>query len=94
MVAIVISGLALYLAGGRRFNAKGWIAGSLLAGLGVCVMHYNKAAEEATTHGNAERAEEEAPKKDTDDADGEIPDEAKPPPLTRMSASQPASDKQ
>lgn len=40
VAAIVISGLALYLAGGRRFNTKGWIKGSLLAGLGVCVMHY------------------------------------------------------
>jgi NO-binding membrane sensor protein with MHYT domain len=40
VAAIVISGLALYLAGGKRFNTKGWIMGSLLAGLGVCVMHY------------------------------------------------------
>jgi NO-binding membrane sensor protein with MHYT domain len=40
VAAIVISGIALYLAGGKRFNAKGWIAGSLLAAVGVCVMHY------------------------------------------------------
>lgn len=40
VAAIVISGMALYLAGGKRFNAKGWVMGSLLAGLGVCVMHY------------------------------------------------------
>ena len=40
VAAIVISGLALYLTGGKRFNIKGWGAGSLLAGLGVCVMHY------------------------------------------------------
>jgi NO-binding membrane sensor protein with MHYT domain len=40
VAAIVISGLALYLAGGKRFNTKGWVMGSLLAGLGVCVMHY------------------------------------------------------
>lgn len=40
VAAIVISGLALYLAGGKRFNTRGWILGSLLAGLGVCVMHY------------------------------------------------------
>jgi NO-binding membrane sensor protein with MHYT domain len=40
VAAIVISGLALYLAGGKRFNSKGWVMGSLLAGLGVCVMHY------------------------------------------------------
>jgi NO-binding membrane sensor protein with MHYT domain len=40
VAAIVISGIALYLAGGKRFNTRGWVAGSLLAGLGVCVMHY------------------------------------------------------
>jgi NO-binding membrane sensor protein with MHYT domain len=40
VAAIVISGLALYLAGGKRFNSRGWVMGSLLAGLGVCVMHY------------------------------------------------------
>jgi len=38
--AIVISAAALYLAGGRSFNRKGWLAGALLAGIGVCVMHY------------------------------------------------------
>ena len=40
--AVALSGLALYLAGSgkRRFNRSGWAAGSLLAGLGVCVMHY------------------------------------------------------
>jgi NO-binding membrane sensor protein with MHYT domain len=40
VAAIGISGLALYLAGGKRFNSRGWVMGSLLAGLGVCVMHY------------------------------------------------------
>lgn len=41
VAAIVISGIALYLAGGRRkFSKPGWIAASVLAGLGVCVMHY------------------------------------------------------
>jgi NO-binding membrane sensor protein with MHYT domain len=40
VAAIVISGLALHLAGGKRFNTRGWVMGSLLAGLGVCVMHY------------------------------------------------------
>ena len=38
VAAIVISGLALHLAGGKRFNTRGWVMGSLLAGLGVCVM--------------------------------------------------------
>ena len=41
VAAILISGIALYMAGGRRhFSRSGWLAGSLLAGLGVCVMHY------------------------------------------------------
>jgi NO-binding membrane sensor protein with MHYT domain len=42
VAAVVISGIALYLAGGRgkRFTRSGWLAGSLLAGIGVCVMHY------------------------------------------------------
>jgi NO-binding membrane sensor protein with MHYT domain len=41
VAAIVISGLALYFAGGKgQFKAGGWIVGSLLAGVGVCVMHY------------------------------------------------------
>jgi NO-binding membrane sensor protein with MHYT domain len=40
VAAIVISGIALYLAGGKRFTRGGWLAGSLLAGIGVCVMHY------------------------------------------------------
>jgi NO-binding membrane sensor protein with MHYT domain len=41
IAAIVISGIALYLTGSHgRFSVKGWIAGSLLAGAGVCVMHY------------------------------------------------------
>lgn len=41
VAAILISGIALYMAGGRRqFSKSGWAAGSLLAGLGVCVMHY------------------------------------------------------
>lgn len=39
--AVVISGIALWLAGGRgKFSLSGWLAGSVLAGLGVCVMHY------------------------------------------------------
>ncbi len=41
VAAILISGIALYMAGGRRkFSQSGWLAGSLLAGIGVCVMHY------------------------------------------------------
>ncbi|HJS02112.1 MAG TPA: MHYT domain-containing protein [Variovorax sp.] len=40
VAAILISGIALYLAGGKRFTRGGWLAGSLLAGIGVCVMHY------------------------------------------------------
>jgi NO-binding membrane sensor protein with MHYT domain len=41
VAAILISGIALSMAGGRRkFSKPGWLAGSLLAGLGVCVMHY------------------------------------------------------
>ena len=41
VAAILISGIALYMAGGRsKFSKTGWLAGSLLAGLGVCVMHY------------------------------------------------------
>lgn len=40
VAAIFISGVALYMAGGRRFNRAGWIGGSLLAGAGACVMHY------------------------------------------------------
>ncbi len=40
VAAIVLSGIALYLAGGKRFSRGGWLAGSLVAGIGVCVMHY------------------------------------------------------
>ncbi|MFL6692669.1 MAG: MHYT domain-containing protein [Ramlibacter sp.] len=41
IAAIVISGIALLLAGGRgTFSVRGWIVGSILAALGVCVMHY------------------------------------------------------
>ena len=42
LAAIVIAGLALYLAGSGRakFSKAGWLAGSVLAGIGVCVMHY------------------------------------------------------
>jgi NO-binding membrane sensor protein with MHYT domain len=41
VAAVLISGIALYMAGGRRkFSRPGWLAGSLLAGAGVCVMHY------------------------------------------------------
>lgn len=40
VAAIVISGASLYLAGkGGKFTVSGWLAGSFLAGLGVCVMH-------------------------------------------------------
>jgi len=35
IAAIVIAGLALYLAGG-----SGWVAASIVASVGVCVMHY------------------------------------------------------
>jgi NO-binding membrane sensor protein with MHYT domain len=39
--AIVIAGIALLITGGRgRFSWGGWAAGSVLAGAGVCVMHY------------------------------------------------------
>ncbi|WP_211444084.1 MHYT domain-containing protein [Collimonas humicola] len=41
LAAILISGIALYLAGSHgKFKIGGWLAGSLLAGVGVCVMHY------------------------------------------------------
>ena len=41
IAAIVIAGLALYLAGGRGgFRVSGWVGGSILASVGVCVMHY------------------------------------------------------
>lgn len=40
VAAVVISGIALYLAGGTQFSMGGWVAGSLLAGLGASVMHY------------------------------------------------------
>lgn len=41
IAAILISGVALVLAGGRgTFSVRGWIVGSTLAALGVCVMHY------------------------------------------------------
>jgi NO-binding membrane sensor protein with MHYT domain len=39
--AIAIAGLALYLAGGSgKFNPRGWLVGSVIAALGVCLMHY------------------------------------------------------
>jgi NO-binding membrane sensor protein with MHYT domain len=41
VAAIVLSGISLYLASGRgKFRISGWLAGSLLAGLGASVMHY------------------------------------------------------
>lgn len=41
LAAIFIAGIALLLAGGKgKFSNTGWLAGSLLAGTGVCVMHY------------------------------------------------------
>jgi NO-binding membrane sensor protein with MHYT domain len=41
IAAVAISALALYLAGGSKgFNVQGWIVGGVVAGIGVCVMHY------------------------------------------------------
>lgn len=41
VAAIVIAGIALILTGGGgKFSKSGWLIGSLLAGVGVCVMHY------------------------------------------------------
>ncbi|MDB5871541.1 MAG: histidine kinase [Ramlibacter sp.] len=41
VAAVAIAGIALVLAGGKgKFSRTGWLAGSLLAGAGVCVMHY------------------------------------------------------
>lgn len=41
VAAIVIAGVALLLTNrGGRFSRSGWAIGSVLAGLGVCVMHY------------------------------------------------------
>jgi NO-binding membrane sensor protein with MHYT domain len=41
VAAAVISGIALVLPGrSGRFSPGGWAAGSVVAGLGVCVMHY------------------------------------------------------
>lgn len=41
VAAIVIAGIALFLAGGRGyFRVSGWLMGSVLAGVGVAVMHY------------------------------------------------------
>ena len=42
VAAIVISGIALYLAGRgkQRSRRGGWMAGSILAAIGVCAMHY------------------------------------------------------
>ena len=41
VAAAVISGIALVLPGrSGKFSLGGWAAGSLFAGLGVCVMHY------------------------------------------------------
>lgn len=41
LAAVLISGIALWMAGGQgKFSTGGWIFGSVLAGLGVCVMHY------------------------------------------------------
>ncbi|HUR88885.1 MAG TPA: MHYT domain-containing protein [Ramlibacter sp.] len=39
--AVVIAGISLFVTGGRKkFSWPGWAFGSLLAGAGVCVMHY------------------------------------------------------
>ncbi len=41
LAAVVIAGIALVLTNrGGKFSRGGWAIGSLLAGLGVCVMHY------------------------------------------------------
>jgi NO-binding membrane sensor protein with MHYT domain len=41
VAAIIISGIALFLTGGRdQFKLLGWMFGSVLAGVGACVMHY------------------------------------------------------
>lgn len=41
LAAIAMSGIALYVTNrGGKFRLFGWLAGSLLAGLGACVMHY------------------------------------------------------
>jgi NO-binding membrane sensor protein with MHYT domain len=41
VAAAVISGIALVLPGRNgKFSIGGWVAGSVFAGLGVCVMHY------------------------------------------------------
>lgn len=41
LAAVLISGVALWLAGGQgKFSTGGWLLGSILAGAGVCVMHY------------------------------------------------------
>jgi NO-binding membrane sensor protein with MHYT domain len=41
LAAVVLSGASLYLASGRgKFRISGWLAGSLLAGLGASAMHY------------------------------------------------------
>lgn len=41
VAAVTISGIALVLAGGRgKFSGRGWVVGSILAALGICVMHY------------------------------------------------------
>lgn len=41
IAAVVIAGFALYLAGGRGgFRVSGWVGASVVAGVGVCVMHY------------------------------------------------------
>lgn len=41
VAAVLIAGMALLLAGGKgKFSKTGWLMGSVLAGIGVCVMHY------------------------------------------------------
>lgn len=40
VMAIVISGIALYLAGSKRFDTGGRIAGGLLVAVGPCATHY------------------------------------------------------
>jgi NO-binding membrane sensor protein with MHYT domain len=41
VAVVVIAGFALFLAGGRgKFSQRGWLLGSAIAGIGVCIMHY------------------------------------------------------
>jgi diguanylate cyclase len=41
LAAVVVSGLALFIVGYGRLNAKTLVLGALLMGAGVCLMHYS-----------------------------------------------------